>query len=113
MCVTYTMTNSDGSLFGSGTFYVAEETTTSLTMNSLMTSCIVELNSRHADVASSIATNYDKLIHSIINLENQQIAVIEESIRHLNEIDDFIHAIVEEPARRHHSDRETTCQGRH
>ena len=30
-----------------------------------------------------------------------------------NEIDDFIHAIVEEPSRRHHSDRETTCQGQH
>ena len=30
-----------------------------------------------------------------------------------SEIDDFIHAIVEEPARRHHSDRETTCQGQH
>ena len=30
-----------------------------------------------------------------------------------NEIDDFIHAIVEEPARRHHSDRETACQGRY
>ena len=28
-----------------------------------------------------------------------------------NEIDDFIHAIVEEPVRRHHSDRETTLQG--
>ena len=28
-----------------------------------------------------------------------------------NEIDDFIYAIVEKPARRHHSDRETTCQG--
>ena len=28
-----------------------------------------------------------------------------------NEIDDFIHAIVEEPARKHHSDRETACQG--
>ena len=28
-----------------------------------------------------------------------------------NEIDDFIFAIVEEPARRHHTDRETTCQG--
>ena len=28
-----------------------------------------------------------------------------------NEIDDFIHLIVEEPARRHHTDRETTCQG--
>ena len=26
-----------------------------------------------------------------------------------NEIDNFIHAIIEEPARRHHSDRETTC----
>ena len=30
-----------------------------------------------------------------------------------NEVDDFIHAIVEEPARRHHSDRETACQGQH
>ena len=30
-----------------------------------------------------------------------------------NEIDDFIYAIVEEPARRNHSVRETTCQGRH
>ena len=30
-----------------------------------------------------------------------------------NEIDDFIHAIAEEPVRRHHSDRETACQGRH
>ena len=28
-----------------------------------------------------------------------------------NEIDDFIHLIVEEPARRHHTDRETACQG--
>ena len=90
MCVTYPMTNSDGSLFGFGTFYVTEETTTSLTMNSLITSCIDELNCRHAEVASSIATNYDKLIQSIINLVNQQIAVIEESNRHLNEIDDFM-----------------------
>ena len=30
-----------------------------------------------------------------------------------NEIDDFIRAIVEEPARRHYTDRETTCQGQH
>ena len=30
-----------------------------------------------------------------------------------NEIDDFIYAIVEEPTRRNHSDRETTCQGQH
>ena len=29
-----------------------------------------------------------------------------------NEIDDFIHALVEEPTRRHHSDREMECQGR-
>ena len=28
-----------------------------------------------------------------------------------NEIDYFIHAIIEESARRHHSDRETACQG--
>ena len=30
-----------------------------------------------------------------------------------NEVDDFIHAIVDEPLRRHHTDRETACQGRH
>ena len=43
--VTYTMTNSDGSLFCSSTFYVTEDTTTSLIMNSLMTLGINELNS--------------------------------------------------------------------
>ena len=30
-----------------------------------------------------------------------------------NEMDNFIHAIVKEPLRRHHTDRETACQGRH
>ena len=43
--VTYTMMNSDDSLFGSSTFYITEDTTTSLIMNSLMTFCINELNS--------------------------------------------------------------------
>ena len=85
----------------------------SFTMNSLMTSCIDELNCRYAEVARSIVTNYENLIQNIVDLVNQQIAVIEESNRHLNEIDDFIHAIVEEPSRRHHSDRETACQGQH
>ena len=55
-----------------------------------MTSCIVELNCRHADVARSIATDDDKLIQNIDNLVNQQIAVIQERTRHLNEMDDFI-----------------------
>ena len=88
--MTYIMTNSDGLLFGFGTFYVTENTTTSLTINSLMTSCIDELNSRCTAMASSIATDDDKLIQNIDNLVNQQIAVIEESNRHLNEIDDFM-----------------------
>ena len=48
--VTYTMTNSDGSLFGSSTFYVTEDTTTSLIMNSLMTFCINELNVRYTEI---------------------------------------------------------------
>ena len=42
---TYTMANSDDSLFSSSTFYMTEDTTMSLTMNLLMTSCINELNS--------------------------------------------------------------------
>ena len=84
------MTNSDGSLYDSGTFYVTEDMTTSLTMNSLITSCFNELYSRYDEVASSIATDDDSLIQNIGNLVNQQIAVIEESNRHLNNIDDFM-----------------------
>ena len=55
-----------------------------------MTSCIDELNSRCTEEARSIATDDDNLIQNIDNLVNQQIAVIEESNRHLNEIDDFM-----------------------
>ena len=88
--VTYTMTNSDGSLFGSGTFYVTEDTTSSHTMNSLLNSCMEVLNTRYAEVASSIATGIDSLIQNIVNLENQQIAVIEERNRYMNKIDDFM-----------------------
>ena len=87
------MTNSDGSLFGSGTFYVTKDTTSSHTINLLITSCFNELNSRYAEVASSIATDDDSLIRNIVNLENQQIAVIEESNRFLNEIDNFVHLL--------------------
>ena len=65
--VTYTVTNSDGSLYDSGTFYVTKNTTMSLTMNSLITSCFNELNSRYAEVASSIATGNDSLIQYIGN----------------------------------------------
>ena len=84
------MTNSDGSLFGSGTYYVTEDTTMSLTMNSLMTSCIDELNSRCTAMASSIATDDDNLIQNIDNLVNRQKTVIEESNRLLNEVDNFV-----------------------
>ena len=41
-------------------------------------------------MASCFATDDDSLIQNIVNLENQQIAVIEESNRHMNEIDDFM-----------------------
>ena len=59
-------------------------------MNSWMTSCINELNNRYAEVGRSIATDDDSLIRNIVNLVNQTIAATEESIRHLNEIDDFM-----------------------
>ena len=44
------MMNSDDSLFGSSTFYITEDTITSLTMNSLMTFSINELNVRYAEI---------------------------------------------------------------
>ena len=75
------MTNSDDSLFGSSIFYVTENTTMSLTMNSLMTSCIDVLYSPNSEVARSIATDDDNFYQNTDNLVNQQIAVIQESNR--------------------------------
>ena len=75
------MTNSDNSLFGSSIFYVTENTTMSLTMNSLMTSCIDVLYSPNSEVARSIATDDDNFYQNTDNLVNQQIAVIQESNR--------------------------------
>ena len=91
--VTYTMTNSDDLLFGSGTFYVTKNTTISLTMNSLMTLCRNEFNNRYAEVAGNIVTDDDNMIQHIDNLVKQQIAVIQESIRHLNIVEDFVHPL--------------------
>ena len=88
--VTYIVANSDSSLCDSGTFYVTENTTMSLTMNSLMIWCIDVLYSPNREVASSIATDDDSLTQNTDNWVNQQISVIEESNRHLNEIDDFM-----------------------
>ena len=46
--------------------------------------------SRYTEVAKSIATDDDKLIQNVDNLINQQKDVIAESIRHWNEVDDFM-----------------------
>ena len=42
--VTYTMTNTDGSLFHSDSFFVTEDTDTLMTLETLMNSCISQLN---------------------------------------------------------------------
>ena len=72
---------------------MTKNTNTSLTINSFMTSCIDELNSRCTGAARSIATDDNDLIQNIDNLVNQQIAAIEESNRHLDEIDDIVHLL--------------------
>ena len=41
----------------------------------------------------SIATDDDSLIQNIVNLVNQTIAAIEESNRHLDEIDDIVYLL--------------------
>ena len=45
--VTYTMTNTDGSLFDSGTFYVTEDTKTFQSMWMLMSSTLAQLNEKY------------------------------------------------------------------
>ena len=64
--VTYTMTNADGTLFGSGTFYITEDTTTSLTMNSLTTACFDELNARYAEIRD-IPSSHQEAIAWTVN----------------------------------------------
>ena len=60
------MTNADGTLFGSGTFYITEDTTTSLTMNSLVTSCFNELNARYAEIRD-IPSSHQEAIAWTVN----------------------------------------------
>ena len=64
---TYTMTNSDGSLFDSGTFYITEDTTTSLTMNSMTTSCFYKLNARYAEIMELPPSHQDAIAWIVKN----------------------------------------------
>ena len=88
--VIYMMTNIDGSLFDSIIFYMTEDTSTPLSMNSLMASCINEFNVRYGEMTRSTATDDDNSIQDIDNLVNQQKAAIEESNRYLCDIDEFM-----------------------
>ena len=47
--VTYTMTNTDGSLIHSGSFYVTEDTNTLMTLETLMNSCLSQLNAEYQE----------------------------------------------------------------
>ena len=65
--VTYTMTNSDDSLFGSSTFYVTEDTTTSLNMNSLIALGINELNVRYAEIRDIPLSHQEAIAGVLVN----------------------------------------------
>ena len=47
---TYVMTNSDGSIFDSGSFYLTENNTTTFTMEILLNTCLNELNNRYDEI---------------------------------------------------------------
>ena len=61
------MTNSDGSMFCSSTFYVTEDTTMSLIMNSLMTFCINELNSWYAEIRDIPLSHQEAIAWVLVN----------------------------------------------
>ena len=44
------MTNSDGSTFGCGSFYLTENKNTTFTMQTLLNTCLNELNSRYDEI---------------------------------------------------------------
>ena len=61
------MTNSDDSLFGSSTFYVTEDTTTSLNMNSLIALGINELNVRYAEIRDIPLSHQEAIAWVLVN----------------------------------------------
>ena len=65
--VTYTMTNSNCSLLDSGTFYITKDTTTSLTMNSLTTSCFNELSARYAEIRDIPPSHQEAIAWTVKN----------------------------------------------
>ena len=48
--VTYVMTNSDGSTFDSGSFYLTEDKNTTFHMQTLLSTCLNELNNRYDEI---------------------------------------------------------------
>ena len=61
------MANSDDSLFCSSTFYVTEDTTTSLIMNSLMISCFNELNVRYSAIRDIPLSHQEAIAWVLVN----------------------------------------------
>ena len=59
--VTYTMTNTDGSLFRYDSFYVTENTDTLMTLETLMNSCLSQLNAEYQK-ARNITSSHQKAI---------------------------------------------------
>ena len=55
------MTNTDGSLFRSGTFYVMEDTNTLMTLETLMSSCLSQLNAKYQK-ARNITSSHQEAI---------------------------------------------------
>ena len=59
--VTYTMTNSDGSLFHSGSFYVTEDTMILMSLETLINSCLSQLNAEYQK-ARNITSSHQEAI---------------------------------------------------
>ena len=59
--VTYTMTNTDGSLLASGSFYVTEDTDTLMSLETLRNSCLSQLNAKYQE-ARDITSSHQEAI---------------------------------------------------
>ena len=59
--VTYTMTNSDGSLLGSDSFDVTEDTNILMSLETLMNSCLEQLNAKYQE-ARDITSSHQEAI---------------------------------------------------
>ena len=79
--VTYTMTNADGTLFSSGTFYVTENTDTLLSLQGLRVMSLSKLNAKYQEVRDITSSHQEAIAWSAGNTGSKRYVILHHRTR--------------------------------